>query len=73
MEIHVSFCKVLNTRCRCNALKEGAVHGAAIESQVHDSSLDMKSNNMVRTTSDKQISRTFQGFFKDKFQGLFKT
>ena len=35
--------------------------------------LDMKSNNMVRTTSDKQISRTFQGqvtVFKDK--GLFK-
>ena len=23
---------------------------------------------MVRTTSDKQISRTFQGFFKDKLQ-----
>ena len=26
--------------------------------------------NMVRTTSDKQISRTFQGFFKDKLQFL---
>ena len=25
---------------------------------------------MVRTTSDKQISRTFQGFFKDKLQLL---
>ena len=24
--------------------------------------------NMVRTASDKQISRTFQGFFKDKLQ-----
>ena len=23
---------------------------------------------MVRTTSDKEISRTFQGFFKDKLQ-----
>ena len=23
---------------------------------------------MVRTTSDKQILRTFQGFFKDKLQ-----
>ena len=23
---------------------------------------------MVRTTSDKEISRTFQGFFRDKFQ-----
>jgi len=25
---------------------------------------------MVRTTSDKQISRTFQGFFTDKLQFL---
>ena len=25
---------------------------------------------MVRKTSDKQISRTFQGFFKDKLQFL---
>ena len=25
---------------------------------------------MVDTTSDKQISRTFQGFFKDKLQSL---
>ena len=25
---------------------------------------------MVHTTSDKQISRTFQGFFKDKLQSL---
>ena len=50
-------------------MKQGVVHGTAIENQVHDSSLDMKSNNMVRTTSDKQISRTFQGqitVFKDK-------
>ena len=23
---------------------------------------------MVRTTSDKEISRTFQGFFRDKIQ-----
>ena len=49
-------------------MKLGAVHGTAIENQVHDSSLDMKSNNMVRTTSDTQISRTFQGFFKDKLR-----
>ena len=47
-------------------MKQGVVHGTAIENQVHDSSLDMKSNNMVRTTSDILISRTFQGFFKDK-------
>ena len=50
----------------CNTVKQGAVHGTATENQVHDSSFDMKSNNMVRTTSDIQISRTFQGFFKDK-------
>ena len=71
MEIHVSSCKVMNTRCRClycNTVKQGVVHGTAIENQVHDSSLDMKSNNMVRTTSDILISRTFQGFFKDKLQ-----
>ena len=36
----------------CNTVKQGAVHGNAIENKVHDSSLDMKSNNMVRTTSD---------------------
>ena len=52
----------------CNTVKQGVVHGTAIENQVHDSSLDMKSNNMVRTTSDILISRTFQGFFKDKLQ-----
>ena len=49
-------------------MKQGVVHGTAIENQVHDSSLDMKSNNMVCTTSDILISRTFQGFFKDKLQ-----
>ena len=27
--------------------------------------------NMVRTTSEEQISRTFQGFFKDKLQFFF--
>ena len=31
----------------------------------------LQSVTMVCTTSDKQISRTFQGFFKDKLQELF--
>ena len=33
-----------------------------------DPSLKTTFLNMVRTTSDKKISKTFQGFFKDKLQ-----
>ena len=41
----------------CNTVRQGAVHGNAIENQVHDSSLNMKTNF-------KDYSRTnysFQG------------
>ena len=47
------------------------LHGTCGIVQVFVRQTALQSVTMVCTTSDKQISRTFQGFFKDKLQELF--